>query len=262
MSPYYKVFEKEIEPWIKILERVQIIFDLWIDVQRRYVYLEGIFFGGADIRSMLSNEFTKFRQLDSDFIKLMKRVAKNPIVIQILDFENLEKQLENFSNLLQILQKALSEYLEKQRQEFARFYFTGDEDLLEIIGNSKEIKNIQRHFPKMFAGITNVSAEKDANDNDLLTGMNSREGESVPFNVRVTITPDSVIYKWLTAVESSMQTSLAHELEKGVSQLETLDSVEQQEEFNKWIEHFAAQIVILSMQVSWSHGVESLLNSK
>ena len=57
----------------------------------------------------------------------------------------------------------------------------GDEDLLEIIGNSKEIKNIQRHFPKMFAGVTTVNAEKDSNDCDVVQGMNSREGESVPF---------------------------------------------------------------------------------
>ena len=58
----------------------------------------------------------------------------------------------------------------------------GDEDLLEIIGNSKEIKNIQRHFPKMFAGITTVVAEKTQDDSDLVVGMNSREGESVPFH--------------------------------------------------------------------------------
>lgn len=72
--------------------------------------------------------------------------------------------------------------MEKQRQNFARFYFVGDEDLLEIIGNSKEIKNIQRHFPKMFAGITTVVAEKTQDDSDLVVGMNSREGESVPFH--------------------------------------------------------------------------------
>ena len=44
--------------------------------------------------------------------------------------------------MLQKIQKALGDYLEKQRQNFARFYFVGDEDLLEIIGNSKEIKNV------------------------------------------------------------------------------------------------------------------------
>lgn len=88
----------------------------------------------------------------------------------------------------------------------------GDEDLLEIIGNSKEIKNIQRHFPKMFAGITTVVAEKNEHDHDILKGMNSREGESVPFKDSVNITEEPTIYKWLTKVEEMMQSSLAYEL--------------------------------------------------
>ena len=150
MSPYYKVFEKDIEPWSKNLEQIRVIMDDWMDVQKKYVYLEGIFFGSADIKSMLSNEFTKFKNIDSDFTRLMKVVTKTPLVLEVMKIPNLEKTLENFKTSLEHIQKALGEYLEKQRQNFARFYFVGDEDLLEIIGNSKEIKNVMRHFPKMF----------------------------------------------------------------------------------------------------------------
>lgn len=146
MSPYFKVFEKDIEPWSKELDRIRNVFDYWIDVQKKYVYLEGIFFGSADIKSMLSNEFNKFKNIDSEFTKLMKTVNKDPRVLEILKISNIEKTLLNFITQLEHIQKALGDYLEKQRQNFARFYFVGDEDLLEIIGNSKEIKNIQRHF--------------------------------------------------------------------------------------------------------------------
>jgi dynein heavy chain 1 len=59
-----------------------------------------------------------------------------------------------------------------------------------------------------------------------------------------------------------MQMSLAHHLESAVTQLEILDRNEQQEEFNQWIQKFAAQIVILSMQVSWSNRVEESLEKK
>lgn len=202
------------------------MFDFWLDVQRRYVYLEGIFFGSADIKSMLSNEFTKFKNIDSEFVRLMKQVNKEPKILEILKIANLEKTLQNFTTQLEHIKKALNEYLEKQRQNFARFYFVGDEDLLEIIGNSKEIKNIQRHFPKMFAGITTVNSEKGADDGDIIVGMNSREGESVPFNNKVIINDDPTIYKWLTKIEESMQTSLAFELSKAVTQLEILDRIE------------------------------------
>ena len=56
--------------------------------------------------------------------------------------------------MLSKVQKALGEYLERQRAAFSRFYFVGDEDLLEIIGNGRDPVQIQRHLAKMFAGIT------------------------------------------------------------------------------------------------------------
>ena len=74
----------------------------------------------------------------------------------------------------------------------------GDEDLLEIIGNSKLITNVMRHFPKMFQGISSVMHE---NEGDSLTAMNSREGESVPLYKPVIISEDSTIYVWLGKVE-------------------------------------------------------------
>ncbi len=47
------------------------------------------------------------------------------------------------------------------------------------------MKNVQRHFTKMFAGITALmtpTSEESATDSgDLLTGMLSREGERVHF---------------------------------------------------------------------------------
>jgi len=164
--------------------------------------------------------------------------------------------------MLSKIQKALGDYLEKQRSNFARFYFAGDEDLLEIIGNSKEIRMVQRHFPKMFAGITQLSFE---NEGDHLMGMYSREGEYVPFAGgagKVVISEDPTIYVWLTKIEQQMQLSLATHLEQAVTSLEILDRNEQQEEFNAWIQKFAAQIVILSMQVSWSTRVEESLEKK
>lgn len=259
MSPYYKVFEKDIEPWSKNLEQIRVTFDYWVDVQRRYVYLEGIFFGSADIKSMLSNEFTKFKNIDGEFTRLMKAVNKNPKVLEVMKTPNLEKTLMSFTNSLQNIQKALGEYLEKQRQNFARFYFVGDEDLLEIIGNSREIKNVMRHFPKMFQGINTVNYEDEG---DSLVGMNSREGESVAFYKNVIISEDPTIYKWLTKLEEAMQVSMAMSLETALSELELLDRNSQQEEFNAWIIKFPAQVTILSMQVSWSNRIEDNLNTK
>lgn len=40
MSPYYKVFEEEASSWEEKLNRTHILFDVWVDVQRQWVYLE------------------------------------------------------------------------------------------------------------------------------------------------------------------------------------------------------------------------------
>ena len=104
----------------------------------------------------------------------MKGVAQNPFVLAVLDIPLIDENLEKWVKILNAIKKALGDYLEKQRQSFARFYFVGDDDLLEIIGNSKEIKAVQRHFPKMFAGITTVVSSEDG---EKIQGMISREGE-------------------------------------------------------------------------------------
>ena len=57
-----------------------------------------------------------------------------------------------------------------------RFYFVGDEDLLEIIGNSKSVPKLQKHFKKMFAGIASVVLSEDGTQ---VLGISSREGEQV-----------------------------------------------------------------------------------
>ena len=62
-------------------------------------------------------------------------------------------KLENNRNTLNQIQKPLNEYLDGERAKFARFYFIGDDDLLEIIGNRKDPKAMNRHLSKMFAGI-------------------------------------------------------------------------------------------------------------
>lgn len=57
-----------------------------------------------------------------------------------------------------------------------RFYFVGDEDLLEIIGNSKNIPRLQKHFKKMFAGVHTIILDEEQTT---VLGLASKEGEEV-----------------------------------------------------------------------------------
>ena len=44
------------------MNRIHDVFDVWIDVQRRWVYLDGIFSGSADIKALLPVETQRFQR--------------------------------------------------------------------------------------------------------------------------------------------------------------------------------------------------------
>ena len=55
-SPYYRSvreFQEEGKLWEDRLTKLRAAFDAWVDVQRRWVYLEGILFGSSDIKAQL-----------------------------------------------------------------------------------------------------------------------------------------------------------------------------------------------------------------
>ena len=74
-SSFAKVFEEEASSWEEKLNRILTLFDVWIDVQRRWVYLEGIFTGSADIPHLLPVETQRFNSISSEFLMLMKKVG-------------------------------------------------------------------------------------------------------------------------------------------------------------------------------------------
>ncbi|KAK9719430.1 dynein heavy chain [Basidiobolus ranarum] len=260
LSPYYKVFEEEASGWEEKLNRVHVLFDVWIDVQRQWVYLEGIFTGSVDIKHLLPIESSRFQNINSEFLTVMKKVYKSPFVLDVLNIQNIQKSLERLADLLGKIQKALGEYLERERSSFPRFYFVGDEDLLEIIGNSKDVLRIQKHFKKMFAGISNILLNEDTT---IILGMASREGEEVYFKSPVSIKDHPKINDWLTLLEKEMKVSLAQLLTDAVGEM---DNFYYEQELNQgafldWIDKYPAQLVVLAAQVTWSQSVDKALNT-
>ena len=84
MSPFFKVFEETCVSWEDKLNKIRVLFDIWIDVQRRWVYLEGVFSGSADIKHQLPRETQKFQAIDSEFISLMRKVQQEPLILTVI----------------------------------------------------------------------------------------------------------------------------------------------------------------------------------
>jgi dynein heavy chain 1 len=259
LSPYYKVFEDDALQWEERLNRINTLFDVWIDVQRRWVYLEGIFTGSADIKHLLPNETQRFQSISSEFLSLMKKVAKSPLVMDVLNIPGVQKSLERLADLLGKIQKALGEYLERERASFPRFYFVGDEDLLEIIGNSKNVPRLQKHFKKMFAGVHSVLL---SDDQTKVLGISAKEGEQVVFKTPVSIADNPKINQWLSLVEKEMRLNLAMLLAQAVDGIAKFSKgTINTEQYLQWVDSYQAQLVVLASQVTWSTNVESALQT-
>ena len=257
-SPYYKEFEEEASSWEDKLNRVHVLFDVWIDVQRQWVYLEGVFTGNADIKHLLPVESSRFQNINSEFFTVLKKVYKSPFVLDALNISGVQKSLERLAELLNKIQKALGEYLERERINFPRFYFVGDEDLLEIIGNSNDTLRISKHFRKMFAGLSGLLIDEEST----ITGFTSKEGEQVRLRRPISLIKTPKINDWLTALESNMKSSLAELLGEAVQSFqEVLGSSREIDTatFLRYLSSFPAQIVVLATQVSWTASIDAAL---
>lgn len=234
---------------------------MWIDVQRQWVYLEGIFSGSADIKHLLPVESARFQNINTEFLAVMKKVYKSPFVLDVMNITGIQKSLERLADLLNKIQKALGEYLERERSSFPRFYFVGDEDLLEIIGNSKDILRIMKHLKKMFAGISTVSLDEGLTQ---IQGMASREGEEVRFSEPILLQDYPKINDWLARIETMMRLSLADLLCEAVAELQSFygsgsGSDVGRDGLMSWLEKYPAQLVTLAVQVAWTASIEKSL---
>ncbi|XP_014666196.1 PREDICTED: dynein heavy chain 1, axonemal-like [Priapulus caudatus] len=209
-SPYKKPFEERIIVWEEKLRKTQDVTDEWLACQRSWLYLEPIF-SSDDINRQLPVESKRYQTMERMWRKVMKMARDNSQVITLCPNDYLLDSLRESNKLLDQVQKGLSEYLETKRTAFPRFYFLSDDELLEILSQTKDPKAVQPHLRKCFENIAKLRFEDDLR----ISVMYSGEGEEVPFSE--SLYPTGNVEDWLLEVERVMKESLRSILERSLN---------------------------------------------
>ena len=144
----------------------------------------------------------------------------------------------------------MADYLEKKRSVFARFYFLSNDELLEILSQTKEVRNVRPHLRKVFEAVADLQFQ----DDDTMWAMISAEGEKVNFVKKIDPRDRNVEY-WMGDVEKMMTTSVRSVLLKSIEDYSERKRTE-------WVKVHAGMCVLNGSQVHWTTDVDEAIRQR
>lgn len=196
-SPFIKAFQTDVNHWDVKSVNLATSLKLLNEIQRRWLHLEPVF-----VKKALPSHQEDFEVVDTEFRNIMSSLNNSHRAASAADLnkESLEKSLQR----LESLNRVLNEFLEQKRDKFSRFYFIGDEDLLEIIGQASEDATIiQIHLKKLFQGVHRVKFD---DSNRVILSVISSMGEVV--DLKHPITCEGPVEDWLMKLSNEISETL------------------------------------------------------
>ena len=249
-SAFKGPFEERIDEWNRKLCAVSDVLEVWVTVQRNWLYLQSIF-ESADINRQLPTEGKKFATVDKNWRATISSAKINSKVLEFCDNEKLLERFKDSEILLDEVQKGLSDYLETKRSVFARFYFLSNDELLSILSESKDVHRVQPHLKKCFEGIDKVKFLDDLK----IDRMISPEGEEVML-IELIDPVGKGVEQWMLELEEMMRLSVRDVMKNAI-----LDYYDRKRP--EWMQMWAGMFVLNGSQMHWTKEMEELfLNEK
>ncbi|KAI8430876.1 hypothetical protein MSG28_001009 [Choristoneura fumiferana] len=277
--------KSRVEEWAKNLDLFSRTLEEWFACQQTWIYLE-VIFSAPDIQRQLPNETRLFTIVDKSWKDIMRKLAKVPLAMPAATQPKLYEEFVRNNEMLDQIMKCLEAYLETKRVAFPRFFFLSNDELLEILAQTRNPHAVQPHLRKCFDAIaklefgvklpesemeitedgTLVEREmsfqtrdmlqaklaKTAKPEDLTTdiiAMLSPEGERI--NLGKGLKARGNVEDWLCKVEEAMFASVKRSMKFALKDYMLRPRVE-------WVELHPNQVVLTVSQIMWAKAIHEL----